>query len=129
MKTFLMVFLFCSFVFGQVSLKETEVIQLQAEKTAIESKLLSISQAPNQYAQDKIKRLDEVIPKLPDRKAKEGRITMKQHLQNIKAEIEKNPAEYVVKETTTLINRKAQIETQITTLSKEVTDEKPIGEK
>ncbi|MDD4924777.1 MAG: hypothetical protein PHF74_08145 [Dehalococcoidales bacterium] len=113
-----------------IDMKAEELTRLQAEKTVIESKLSTISEAPVKYANDRIAELAAWLPKLPDRNpTKAGNITMKQYLSQLKAEVEKNPAGYVTKEQERLLTNKARIEARITALSEEVTNETSITEK
>jgi hypothetical protein len=119
MRKLLLIFTgLCLIAFGQeLDSKQEELTQLEAEKTAVEEKLLYIAESPVRYSNERIAELDGWVKILPDRKPiKEGNITMKQYLQQLKTEVEKDPAEYVVKETEKLLTDKARIEAQIADL-------------
>jgi hypothetical protein len=122
-------------------LKSPELIYLEKELTDVNAKLAYIDESPTRYANEKIAEIEywtepyidkdgkEQPSRLPDRQVKhEGNITMKQHLTNIKAGIQKSPGDYVTKEVTRLVNEKAKIDADLAVL-KEVTDEEPITEK
>ncbi len=140
MRKLLLIFPLCiTFLYGQepikepiieptvVDVKQQKLDRLQAEITAIESKLSYISESPVRYSNEKITKLDNWIKILPDREpTKAGNLTMKQYLSGLKKNIEENPGEYVAGEITRLVNDKKQFEAEITMLSKEVADEKII---
>ena len=94
--------------------------ELQKNIATVEAKLSEISKAPSKIATDKINRLDAVIKTLPDRKAKAGRITMKEYLQSLKFEIEKNPGEYVSKEIQRLVSEKDRLNVEVQTVAEEI---------
>jgi len=125
MKTLwiLLLLFFVTVCYGQEASKQETLTRLEAERTAIKAKIAEIEKDPVKHADDKIKRIDEWLPKLPDRTAKEGRITMKQYLQNIKADIAKDKAAYSANEVTALTADKVRLESRIDSIEKEVNDE------
>lgn len=147
MKILLLFLMFIGTCFAQIKQLETvdtneaEIARLEMAKTIVENKLAYIAESPIRYANEKIAEIEywtepyidkdgkEQPSRLPDRQVKhEGNITMKQHLTNIKAGIQKSPGDYVTKEVTRLVNEKAKIDADLAVL-KEVTDEEPITEK
>ena len=87
----------------------------------IDAKIETIQSAPYKYAQDRVAELDKVIKSLPDRKAGEGRMTMREYLGWVKRGIEDDPGEFVLKEYSRLIKVKEQI-----TIEKEVINDEKI---
>ena len=133
MKNILLLILFCGLLYGQevkkITITESEVQQLIKTVGAVEAELQLLSEKPTEAASKRVKHLEKVISTLPDKQpTKPGRITMKQHLQNKKAEIEKSPAAYVVQETERLINTRdilnSEIQTKTEEIQKELNNEK-----
>ena len=128
MRKLLLFILLCGLLYGQeltLSQKQAEVRELVSTVGKIEARLLEIAENPSKLAQEKVQRLDKVLKSLPDRQpTKPGRVTMKQHLQSVKAEIEKEPAKYITKEVERLINVRDKVNADIQVKQKEINDEK-----
>jgi hypothetical protein len=116
----LLIFLTATCFGEEIDTQQKEKSFLVAEKIVVERKLLEISETPVKFAQDRIKQLDTVIPTLPIRKASEGRITMREYLQQLRNEVYKNPAGYTAKEIQRLVSEKDRLNAEIQVVTKEL---------
>jgi len=90
------------------------ITKLNAEKTNLQSIKVEIESDNDTFISDKLSRLDKLIGRKKDFKPKNpNNITMKQHLINLRSEINNNPIDFVNKHI-------KQLENSITNLTEEI---------
>ena len=89
--------------------KQKELTRVSNEITKLDELESSIDS--EDFIKNKISEIDKIESSLPDKKPKNPEnITMKQHLQNIKKEIEKNPTEFIKKQKVKISNARNEFE-------------------
>jgi len=101
---------------------------LQAQKTTLQkqadtlaARIHDIDTAPETVVRARVTELSAAIERCPDRPVKvAGRISMNQHLRNIKADVEKNPNTYITAERDRLSTQKTIVAADLATVESDI---------
>lgn len=103
--------------------------RLDMMKTRIDEQLTALESNPEKVVNDRIKKIDDVLKTLPDRKVNvAGRITMKEMFQRKRDDIAKDTADYVRREKMKLSEIRTEIEGDISTISAEIVSRQEVAE-
>jgi len=89
------------------------------EISRIDNSISELDIDPSNYIQTRLKKLDEDVDRMPVRKAKyPGNITMREHLINIRNDMQTEPTKYITRRREKLMKLKLEVETldEVTTI-------------
>ena len=109
MRVLLIFFLLAGVCYGQ----ELELVSSD-EVAAIEARLVVLRDRPAEVVTARVAVLEKWVKVLPVRRAGSGRISMREYLAGLKAEVERDPNAWVTREITTLEARLVEAEKEVT---------------
>lgn len=82
-----------------------EIVRVKEKKKKLQDRLREVNENPEGFIKKRIDSIDEKLPNLKYHETGKGKICMKEHLENLKKELENNPSEFVSKEKNRLERR------------------------